>query len=80
MSAAAMRRRHALVQVRQAELRRAEGPDRAQAVRECVAALGLLSAAGTWPGPRDPVSQRGVEQVRARWARIQRRARAQAIR
>jgi hypothetical protein len=55
---------------------RAEGPDPAQAVAESLAALNALAAMGLWPGPRDPVSERAVEEVRRRWARIERRARA----
>jgi hypothetical protein len=27
-----------------------------------------------WPGPRDPASERSVEEVRRRWVRIQQRA------
>jgi hypothetical protein len=64
---------------RQRSLRADEGPRPEQAVAECLSALNALEAMGGWPGPRDPVSEQGVQQVRERWARIQRRARAQAL-
>lgn len=63
----------------QRSLRAAEGPRPAQAVAECLSALNALEAMGRWPGPSDPVSEQGVQAVRERWARIQRRARAQAL-
>ena len=46
------------------------------AVAESLAALEALADMGLWPGPRDPASEREVREVRRRWARIQRRARA----
>ena len=64
---------------RQRSLRAAEGPRPAQAVAECLSVLSSLEAMGRWPGPRDPVREQGVYVVRERWARIQRRARAQAL-
>jgi hypothetical protein len=64
---------------RQRALRAAEGPRPAQAVAECLSALNALEAMGRWPGPRDPVNEQNVQEVRDRWARIQRRARAQAL-
>lgn len=60
-------------------LRAAEGPRPAQAVAELLSVLNALEAMGRWPGPRDPVSEQRVQEVRERWARIQRRARAQAM-
>ena len=33
-----------------------------------------LADMGLWPGPRDPGSEREIQVVRRRWARIQRRA------
>ena len=42
---------------------------------EALAAAAALAAAGKWPGPRDPVSERAVEEVRSRWVRIEQRAR-----
>jgi hypothetical protein len=59
---------------RQRELLRAEGPRPDRAVAEALAALEALEAMGLWPGPRDPVSERAVERVRRRWARIEHRA------
>jgi hypothetical protein len=53
---------------------RAEGPQVEQAVAEAISAAEALEAEGKWPGPRDPVSERAVERVRRRWARIGRRA------
>ncbi len=50
----------------------------AKAVGEALAALAALEAMGRWPGPRDAVSEQAVRVVRARWARIQRRAKAAA--
>jgi len=61
---------------RQRELLRAEGPQPERAVAEAIAALEALAAMGVWPGARDPVSERAVEEVRRRWARIERNARA----
>ena len=61
---------------RQRALRAAEGPRPAQAVAECLSILNALEAMGRWPGPRDPVNEHGVQEVRGRWARIQRRSRA----
>jgi hypothetical protein len=61
---------------RQRELLRQEGARPEQAIAEALAALEALAAMGLWPGPRDPVSERGVSEVRRRWARIQRNARA----
>lgn len=75
---ARMRRGHAAAAARQRELSREEGPRPEQAVAEALSALAALEAMGMWPGPRDPVSERGVAAVRDRWARIQRRARAAA--
>jgi len=59
---------------RQRELMRAEGPRPEQAVAEAIAAAEALAEEGRWPAPRDPVSQRAVEQVRQRWALIERNA------
>jgi hypothetical protein len=56
--------------VRQRALLRAEGPRPAQAIAEAIAAAAALAAQGKWPGPRDPVSERAVDKVRQRWARI----------
>jgi predicted P-loop ATPase len=64
---------------RQRSLRAAEGPRPAQAVAECISALNALEAMGMWPAPLDPISEQNVQEVRDRWARIQRRARAQAL-
>jgi hypothetical protein len=50
------------------------GPDPAQAVAEALSAIDALADAGLWPGPRDPVSEAAVVQVRERWSRIQKRA------
>ena len=61
---------------RQRRLLVEEGPDPDRAVAESLAMLDVLMEMGMWPGPRDPVSERYVEVVRRRWARIQRRARA----
>jgi hypothetical protein len=53
-----------------------EGPRPEQAVAESLSALNALCDMGLWPGPRDEVSERAVWEVRRRWARIQKRARA----
>jgi hypothetical protein len=60
---------------RQRELMRAEGPRPERSVAEALAAAAALAATGKWPGPRDPVSERAVEEVRLRWVRIEQRAR-----
>jgi hypothetical protein len=56
-------------------LRVAEGPQPARAVAHSLSALSALETMGRWPGPRDPVSERAVDEVRRRWARIQHHAR-----
>ncbi|MBZ0117926.1 MAG: hypothetical protein K8H88_13065 [Sandaracinaceae bacterium] len=60
---------------RQKELACLEGPRPEQAIAESLAALNALAEMGLWPGPRDPVSERQVEAVRRRWARIERLSR-----
>ena len=64
---------------RQRAVRAAEGPRPAQAVAESLSVLNALEAMGRWPGARDPVGEERVQGVRERWARIQRRARAQTL-
>jgi hypothetical protein len=66
---------HRAARARALSLLRAEGPRPEQAVAEAIAASQALAAEGRFPGPRDPVSERAVEAVRQRWARIGRRAR-----
>ena len=70
-----MRRGHQEASRRDAELRRAEGARPEQAIAEALSALNALADMGLWPGPRDPGSEREVEEVRRRWARIQANAR-----
>jgi len=60
----------------QRTLQAIEGPRPARAVAQSLSALSALETMGRWPGPRDPVSARAIEEVRRRWARIQQRARA----
>jgi hypothetical protein len=55
-------------------LMREEGACPEQAVAEALAALSSLMVMGRWPGPRDPASERTVEEVRRRWVHIERRA------
>jgi hypothetical protein len=69
---------HMAAAERQRRLLAEEGPRPAQAVAESLAALNALEAMGLWPGPRDEIAERGVEQVRRRWAKIQKRAKQQA--
>jgi hypothetical protein len=69
---------HAVAAERQRRLLADEGPRPAQAVAECLSALNALETMGLWPGPRDEVAERGVEQVRRRWAKVQKRAKQQA--
>ena len=57
--------------VAQQALQSAEGPRPGRAVLQSLSALSALSAMGRWPGPRDAVSERAVDEVRARWVRIQ---------
>jgi hypothetical protein len=52
----------------------AEGPNPKQAVAEALSAVNALAEMGMWPGPRDPASEAAVNDVRRRWARIQKRA------
>jgi hypothetical protein len=60
----------------QRELQAAEGPRPARAVAHLLSALSALEATWQWPGRRDATSERAIHDVRRRWARIQRRARA----
>jgi hypothetical protein len=69
---------HAIAAERQRRLLAEEGPRPAQAVAESISALNALEAMGLWPGPRDEIAERGVEQVRRRWAKVQKRAKQQA--
>jgi hypothetical protein len=64
--------RAAALRVEQA--RAQETPEPERAIAEALSALNLLHDLGTWPGPRDPVEEDGVARVRARWAKVQRRA------
>ncbi len=59
----------------QRALQAAEGPRPARAVAHAEAALAALETMGRWPGPRDAVSERAIDEVRRRWARIQHNAR-----
>jgi hypothetical protein len=68
------RRGHAVAARRQEELTFLEGNQPERAIAESLAALNALSEMGLWPGPRDPGSELEIDQVRRRWARIQRRA------
>ena len=63
---------------RSRELVAREGPLPAQAVAEALSAVTALETMGIWPGPRDPVSEAAVLQVRRRWARIQQRAKTRS--
>ena len=69
---------HAAAAERQRRLLAEEGPRPAQAVAESLSALSALAKMGLWPGPRDEISERAVEQVRRRWAKVQKRAKQQA--
>jgi hypothetical protein len=73
------RRGHAAAAERQRRLLAEEGPRPAQAVAESLSALNALAKMGLWPGPRDEISERAVEVVRRRWAKIQKRAKQQAL-
>jgi hypothetical protein len=68
------KRGHEQAARRQRTLLAAEGARPAQAVAESLSALNALDAMGVWPGPRDPVSEQGIERVRRRWALVQHRA------
>jgi len=65
--------RAAALRVEQARAQEKPNPD--QAIAEAFSALNLLHDLGLWPGPRDAVDEAGVAKVRARWAKVQRRAR-----
>jgi hypothetical protein len=69
---------HTIAAERQRRLLAEEGPRPAQAVADSLSALNALEAMGLWPGPRDEIAERGVEQVRRRWAKVQKRAKQQA--
>jgi hypothetical protein len=74
------RRGQAAAAQRQNELSSLEGPRPEQAVAESLAALNALAEMGLWPAPRDPVSERQVDVVRQRWARIGHLSKRAAIR
>jgi hypothetical protein len=74
------RRGQAAAAERQNELASLEGPRPEQAVAESLAALNALADLGLWPGPRDPFSERQVEAVRRRWARIGQLSKRAALR
>ena len=73
-----MLRGHAAAAEMQKRLLAAEGPQPEQAIAEALSALTLLEEMGRWPGPRDTLAEREVEEVRRRWAKVQRRYRARA--
>jgi hypothetical protein len=75
-----LRRGHAAAAERARDVARVEGPRPEQAVAEALAAAAALHEMGIWPGPRDPASERSVEEVRRRWVRIKRRARKELAR
>jgi hypothetical protein len=60
----------------QRALQASEGPRPARAVSQAMSALSALEGMKRWPGPRDARSERAIQKVRRRWARIQGRARA----
>jgi hypothetical protein len=68
------KRGHALAAHRQRSLQAAEGAQPARAVAESLSALNAMDTMGLWPAPRDAVSERAIQQVRHRWARVQHRA------
>jgi hypothetical protein len=73
-----LRAGHEAAAARQRALDRSVGPEPAQAVAEANAALEALVRMGGMPTTRDPVSERGVEEVRARWVLLRRRAQRSA--
>lgn len=73
-----MLRGHAAAAEMQKRLVAAEGPQPEQAIAEALSALTLLEEMGCWPGPRDTLAEREVEEVRGRWAKVQRRYRSLA--
>jgi hypothetical protein len=73
-----MLRGHAAAAEMQKRLLAAEGPMPEQAIAEALAALDLLEDMGLWPAARDTLAEREVEEVRRRWAKVQKRYRAEA--
>jgi hypothetical protein len=73
-----MVRGHAAAAEMQKRVLAAEGPQPEQAIAEALSALTLLEDMGQWPGPRDTLAEREVEEVRSRWAKVQRRYRSLA--
>lgn len=73
-----MLRGHAAAAEMQKRLLVAEGPQPEQAIAEALSALDLLEDMGQWPGARDTLAEREVEEVRRRWAKVQKRYRAKA--
>lgn len=72
----AMREGHARAAERILAERRVEGPQPELAAAECFAALDALMRRRSLARPARPLSEQGVADVRARWAKIGHRARA----
>ncbi len=60
---------HRAAERRAREIRAIEGPRVEQAVAESLSAVNAACDLGIWPGPRDPISEAGVKQLRRRWAK-----------
>jgi hypothetical protein len=56
----------------------AEGPRAETSVADALELMALVDQLHGWPGERSTLEERGIEEVRQRWAKIQRHYRAKA--
>lgn len=71
---------HRAAELRANELRAAEGAMPERSVRESLAAINAAYDMGLWPGPRDLFSEATIDDVRRRWAQVQKRAKRERSR
>lgn len=70
------RRGHERAAERQLQIVAERGPQPELAIRVLLSTLDSLARMGVWPAPRDEVAARAEAEVRRRWARIGKRAKA----
>jgi hypothetical protein len=73
-----MLRGHAAAAEMQKRLLAAEGPRAETSFAEAAALIDVLEDLHGWPGERSTLADRGVQEVRRRWAKIQKHYRAKA--
>lgn len=73
-----MLRGHVAAAEMQKRLLAAEGPREETSFEDAIALITVVDELHGWPGQRSRLGERGVEEVRRRWAKIQRHYRAKA--